>query len=138
MRLEREPDAAAAVAYLDAHREQLDAILCWETGYDAGWVLQEVLHGRLWLYRCIEEGEPVGFLLAMVDRRRPSFPVFYAWGLAVASAKPWHASVARAIQEVATDAGCFEVRARSPRPGWARWARKLGWRQGATEYVKEV
>jgi hypothetical protein len=140
MRLIEEKDPALAVRYLEAWRAGLEAILCRgeEEGYTVGWVLQEVLHGRLRFYHAVEECDPRGFVLALVDLRRPRRPTLYVWGLAVDATRAWHREMADELDHIAREAGCVAVAARSPRPGWARWARKLGWRPGAIEYTKEL
>jgi len=139
MRLVEEKDPPTAVRYLTALRAGLEAILCRgeEEGYTVGWVLQEVLSGRLRFYHVVEGSEPKGFVLALVDARRPRRPCFYVWGIAVDSCR-WHEQMAEEIERIARETGCAAVAARSPRPGWARWARKLGWQPGAVEYTKEL
>ncbi len=141
MKLIEERDPALAVAALTAAREGLEAILCRgeEEGYTVGWVLQEVLNGRLQLYRVVTESETAaGFVLGLIDHRRPNKPLFYVWGLAMEARGHWHGPLAEELQRIARGAGCVAVAARSPRPGWARWARRLGWRPGAVEYTKEI
>jgi hypothetical protein len=112
--------------------EDIGRILRFTKGeYNLPWVLQELLAHRLEAYDIVQEGERIGTLLLQVAQVG-LVKVLYVFGLAVRG-RGWHASLAEALRSIARSRGCSVIRGRSPRAGWAKFARAI-----AYEYELEV
>jgi hypothetical protein len=99
--------------------------------YNLPWVLQEILSKRLEAFDVVQEGERIGTLLLQVAQVG-LVKVLYVFGLAVRG-RGWHARLAEALRSIARSRGCSVIRGRSPRMGWAKFARAI-----AYEYELEV